>query len=190
MEKARKEIKPVSPKGNQPWTSAGRTDADVEAPILWSPDEKSQLSGKDPDAGTDWGQEEKRRGTGWDSWMASPAPWMWVWAWCRTGKPSVLPSSQLILCRPFSFCLQSFPASGPFPMSWLFSSGDQSIGASASASILPMNIQGWFPLGPTGLISLLSKGLSTVFSSTTFKRINSLVFNLLHGPTLTSIHDC
>ena len=68
---------------------------------------------------------------------------------------------------PFSSWLQSFQASGPFPMSWLFSSGDQSIGASASASILPMNIQGWFPLGPTGLISLLSKGLSTVFSSTT-----------------------
>ena len=54
-----------------------------------------------------------------------------------------------------------------FPMSWLFTSGDQSIGASASASVLPVNIQGWFPLGLTGLISLVSKGLSRVFSSTT-----------------------
>ena len=55
---------------------------------------------------------------------------------------------------PFSSCLQSFPASGSFPMSWLFASGGQSIGASASVSVLPMNIQGWFPLGLTGLISL------------------------------------
>ena len=64
----------------------------------------------------------------------------------------------------FSACPQSFPASGSFPMSWLFASGAQSIGASASASVLPMNIQGWFPLGLTDLISLLSTGLSRVFS--------------------------
>ena len=69
---------------------------------------------------------------------------------------------------PFSSCLQSFPASGSFPVSWLFTSGGQSIGTSALASVLPMNIQGWFPLGLIGLISLLSKGLSRVFSSTTF----------------------
>ena len=67
---------------------------------------------------------------------------------------------------PFSFCLQSFPASGVFPMSQLFRSGSQSIGASASASVLPMNIQDWFPLGWTGEISLQSKGLSRVFSHT------------------------
>jgi len=54
------EIKPVNPKGNQPWIFIGRTDAEAEAPILWLPDEKSQLIGKDPDAGKDWGQEEKR----------------------------------------------------------------------------------------------------------------------------------
>ena len=65
----------------------------------------------------------------------------------------------------FSFCLQSFPASGSFPMSWLFASGGQSIRPSASASVLPMKIHGWFPLGLTGLISLQSKGLSRVFSS-------------------------
>ena len=69
-----------------------------------------------------------------------------------------------------SLCFQSFPASGSFPMSCLFTSGGQSIGVSASASVLPMNIQNWFPLGSTGLISLLSKGLSRVFSSTTVEK--------------------
>ena len=78
--------------------------------------------------------------------------------------PSVFPS---ISVTPF-FCLQFFPASGSFLMSQLFSSGGQSI--KASASVLPMNIQGWFPLGLTGLISLLSKGLSQVFSSTTVQK--------------------
>ena len=71
---------------------------------------------------------------------------------------------------PFSSCPPSFPASESFPMSQFFSSGGQSIGASASASVLPMTIQGWFPLRLTGLISLLSKGLSRVFSSTTTQK--------------------
>ena len=77
--------------------------------------------------------------------------------WCH---PTI--SSSVV---PFPSCLQSFPASGSFPMNWFFTSGDQSIGASASASVLPVNIQGWFLLGLTGLVSLLSKGLSRVFSS-------------------------
>ena len=68
---------------------------------------------------------------------------------------------------PFSSCPQFFPASGSFPVSQLFASGGQSIRASASAPVLSMNIQGWFPLGFIGLISLLSKRLSRVFSSTT-----------------------
>jgi len=68
---------------------------------------------------------------------------------------------------PFSSCLQSFPAPGSFPMSQLFASGGQSIGASAAASVLPVNIQGWFPLRLAGLISLLPTVLSRVFSSTT-----------------------
>ena len=68
---------------------------------------------------------------------------------------------------PFSSCLQSFPASGSFQMSLFFTSGGQSIGASASTSVFPVNIQDWFSLGLTGLISLWSKGLSRVFSSTT-----------------------
>ena len=71
---------------------------------------------------------------------------------------------------PFSFGLQSFPASGSFPVSQLFTSGGQSIGVSAPASILSMNIQGWFLLGLTGLIALLSKGLSRVFFSTTIRK--------------------
>ena len=77
--------------------------------------------------------------------------------WCH---PTI--SSSII---PFSSCPQSFPASGSFPMRQLFTSGVQSIGASASASVLSMNIQDWFPLGLTGLISLGSKGLSRAFSN-------------------------
>ena len=71
---------------------------------------------------------------------------------------------------PFSSCLQSFPESGSFPGSLFFASGGQSIGASPSASVLPMNIQDWFPSGLTGLISLQSKGLSRVFSNTTVQK--------------------
>ena len=83
---------------------------------------------------------------------------------------SVMPSNHLILCVPFSSRLQSFPASGSFPMSQLFASGGQSIGVSASASVLPMNIQDWFPLGWTGWISLQSRGPSRVFSNTTVQK--------------------
>ena len=75
----------------------------------------------------------------------------------------------------FFFCLQSFPASGSFLMSQLFASDGQSIGASALASVLPMNIQGWFPSGWAGLISLQSKGLSGVFSRTTIRRLNECI---------------
>ena len=81
--------------------------------------------------------------------------------WCHpTISISVVPSSRL----------PSFPASGSFPVSWLFASVGQSIGASASASVLPMNIQDWFPLGLTGLISLQFKGFSRVFSSMTIQK--------------------
>ena len=79
--------------------------------------------------------------------------------WCHPAFSSFV--------APFSFCLQPFPASRSFQMNRLFTSGGQSVGTSASASVLPMNIQVWFPLGLTGLISLLSKGFSRVFSSTT-----------------------
>ena len=83
---------------------------------------------------------------------------------------SMMPSNHLTLCCPFSNCLQAFPASQSFPMNQLFQSGGQSIGASASPSVLPVNIQSWFPLGLTGLISLLFKGHSRVFSSTTIQK--------------------
>ena len=93
---------------------------------------------------------------------------------CQAPPSSTISQSLLKLCplswwcyltisssvAPFSSCPQSFPASGSFLMSWLFTSGSQSIGASASASVLPVNIQDWFPLGFNGLISLESKGIS------------------------------
>ena len=82
--------------------------------------------------------------------------------WCH---PTI--SSSVVL---FSSCLLSFPASGSFPVSWLYASGGKSIGVSASASVLPMNIQDWFPLGWRGWISLQSKGLSRVFSNTTVQK--------------------
>ena len=82
--------------------------------------------------------------------------------WCH---PTI--SSSIV---PFSSCLQSFPASGSFQISQFFSSGGQSIGASASASVLSMNFQDWFPLGLTGWISLQSKGFSRVFSNTTVQK--------------------
>ena len=82
--------------------------------------------------------------------------------WCH---PTI--SSSVV---PFSIPFQSFPASGSFPMSHFFTSGGQSIGASAAASVLPMNIQDWFPLGWTGFISSMSKGFSRGFSGITVLR--------------------
>ena len=101
--------------------------------------------------------------------------------WCH---PTI--SSSVI---PFSSCLQSFPASGSFQISQLFSSGGQSIGVSASTSVLPMNTQGWSPLGWTGWISLKSKGLSRVFCNTTVQKHQFFGTQILYSPTLTSIHD-
>ena len=97
----------------------------------------------------------------------SPAPRVYsnscpLSQWCH---PTI--SSSVI---PFPSCLQSFPASGSFPMSQFFASGSQSIRVSASASVLPMSLQDWFPLGWTGSISLLSKKLSRVFSNTTVQK--------------------
>ena len=91
-------------------------------------------------------------------------------------------SSHFILYYPSSFHLPSFPESGSFPMSWLLMSSGQSTGTSASASVLSMNIQCWFPLGLTGLISLLSKRLSGVFPSTTIWKVNSSMLSLLSDP--------
>ena len=99
--------------------------------------------------------------------------------WCHSTI-----SSSVIL---FSSHLQSFPASGSFQMSQFFVSGGQSIGVSASISVLPMNVQDWSPLGWTGWISLPSKRLWKVFSSTTVQKHQ--LFGFLYGPTFTSVHD-
>ena len=101
--------------------------------------------------------------------------------WCH---PTI--SSSVI---PFSSCPQSSPASGSFQMGQLFASGGQSIGVSASTSVLPMNIQDWFPLRLTGLISLQSKDSQETSPTPQFKSINPSVLGFLYSPTLTSIHD-
>ena len=90
---------------------------------------------------------------------------------------------------PFPSCLQSFPASGFFQMSQLLASGGQCIGVSASTSVLPMDIQAWFPLGLTVLISLQSKDSQESSPTPQFKSINSSVLSFLYSPTLTSISD-
>ena len=99
---------------------------------------------------------------------------------CRSPTPKACSNSCPLCCWhhptisfsviPFSSSLQSFPASRSFPMSQFFTSGGQSIGVSASAAVLPMNIKDWFPLGSAGLISLQSKGLSNFSSNTTFQK--------------------
>ena len=110
----------------------------------------------------------------------------------------MIPSNHLVLCCPFSSCLQSFPASVSFQMSQFLTSGGQSTGVSALASVLPMNIQDWFPLGLTGLISLQWRTLKCLLYTTVQKRffgfhhfgcINSSAFSFLYSPTLTFIHD-
>ena len=102
--------------------------------------------------------------------------------WC---PPTILSS-----VVPFSFCLQSFSVSESFPGSQFFTPGAQSIRVSASASVLPVNIQDWFPLGWTHWIFLQSKRLSRVFSSATvWKHQFFFVLSLFYGPTLISIHD-
>ena len=113
-------------------------------------------------------------------WNSSPLSW-----WCYL---SISSSATL-----FSFCLQSFPASGSFPGSWLFALGGQRTGASASVSVLPMHIQGWFPLELTGFISLLSEGLSRIFSITIWRHMSFQILNFriewTFPPCLTAILD-
>ena len=105
-----------------------------------------------------------------------PSRWWW--------HPTILSS-----VIPFSSCLQSFPTLGSFPMSQFFISSGQNIGVSASASVLPMNIDDLSPLGWTGWISLQCKELSRVFSNTTVQKHLLFRLSFLYGPTLTYIHD-
>ena len=116
--------------------------------------------------------------------VMSDSLWSHKWQRARSPCPSPTPGVHSNSCAsswgchpaisssvvPFSSCLQSLPASGSFPMSQLFAWGSQSIGASALASVLPMNSQGWSPLGWTGWTSLQSKGFSRVFSNTTVQK--------------------
>ena len=103
---------------------------------------------------------------------------------------SVLPSSHLILCRPFLLLPSIFPSIRVFSNeSILCIWGGQNIGVSASTSVLPMNTQDWSPLGWPGRISLQSKGLSIVFSNTTAQKHHSSALSFLYSPTRTSIHD-
>ena len=102
---------------------------------------------------------------------------------CPSSRPPTISSSVI----PFS-CLLSFPASGSFPMSQFLSDG-QRIAVSASTSVLPTSIQGCFPLGLTGLISLQYKGLLRVFSNITARKHQFFRLSVLYGPTLTSVHD-
>ena len=110
---------------------------------------------------------------------------------CPSPTPEVYPNSPAISSSVvlFSSCPQSLPASGPFAMSQLFTWGGQSIGVSASPSVLPVDNQGWSPLEWTGWISLQSKGLQEYSPTPQFKSNNSLALSFLRSPTLTSIHD-
>ena len=111
-----------------------------------------------------------------DGSISCPFRWRWY--------PSIFSSVVY-----FFSCLQSFPASGSFPLKSVFWSGGQSIGVSISTSVLPMNSQDWFPSGLTGLISLQSKGYSRVFSNTIVQKHQFFSASFLYGPTLISIHD-
>ena len=101
----------------------------------------------------------------------------------------VMPSNHLILCRPLLLLPSIFPIQDLFPMSQLFTSGGQNIGVSASVSVLPMNTQGWSPLGWTGWISLSLRDSQESSPTPQFESINSLVLSFLYSPTLTSTHD-
>ena len=98
-------------------------------------------------------------------------------------------SNHLILCFPLLLLPSMFPSIRVFPMSQMFTSRGHSIGASVSASVLPMNIQDWFPLGWTGLISLSPRDSQEFSPAPQFKTIDSLALSLLYGPTLTFIQD-
>ena len=129
--------------------------------------------------------------TGWTAAQQASRSFTTSWSLLKLMSiESVMASNRHILCHPLPLLPSVFPSIRVFPVSQLSPTGGQSIGALASASVLPMNIQGWFPLGSTGLSSLQSKGLSRVFCNTTFESVSSSELRLLYDPVLTSIHDC
>ena len=128
--------------------------------------------------------------------------WLFVIPWIAAHQASLsitdswrllklmsIESVMMDFCRPLLLLPHSFPASGSFSVSQFFPSGSQNNGASASPSVLPMNIQDWFPLGLIGLISLQSKELSRIFSNTTIQKHQFFSVQVSFGSTLTSIHD-
>ena len=122
------------------------------------------------------------------TWLPCPLPTLGAFSnscpssqWCH---PIVSSSVTPLLLLP-----QCFPASGSFPMSQLFTSGGQSIAASASASVLPVNIQDWFPLRWTGLTPRSPRDSQESSPAPQFKSTHSSAISLLYGPTLTSVHD-
>ena len=128
--------------------------------------------------------------TGWTA--AQQGSWSFTISWSLLKLRSielVMPSNCHILCHPLPLLPSVFPSIRIFPVSQLSPSGGQSIGALASASVLPMNIQGWFPLESTSLSSLQSKGIPKVFCNTPFESIHSSGLSLLYDPVLTSVHD-
>ena len=134
----------------------------------------------------EWQEGGEGDDRGWHGWMTSPTPGVHpnpcpLSQWCH---PTI--SSSVV---PFSSRPQSLPASGSFQMSQLLTSGGQSIGVSASASVLPMNIQDWFPLGWTGCIFCCPRDSQESSPTPQFKSINFSVLSFLYSPTLTSIHD-
>ena len=169
---------------NQSWILTGRTDAEAETPILWPPDVKNWLLGKDPDAGKDW----REKGTTVDEMVG------WHHQLLEFTQTHVHRVSEAIqpshpLSSPSSPTFNPFPASGPFQMSQLFASGGQSFGVSATVSTLSMNIWDWFPLESTVGSPCSPRDSQESSPTPQFKSINSLVLSFLYSPTLTCIHD-